>query len=59
MATDATGTPTTNYSLPKYNTAVDPPSGKGTNAMMDAVDTAIKTVENKAVDIGLLIALGG
>lgn len=37
MATDATGTPTAK-GIPKFNTAVDPASGKGTNAMMDAID---------------------
>lgn len=41
MATDATGTPTTNYSIPKYDTANDAPSGLGFNAAMDALDTAL------------------
>lgn len=40
MATDATGTPTS-LGIPKYNTAVDPPSGKGFNAAMDAIDALI------------------
>ncbi len=41
MATDATGTPTTNYSIPKFNKAVDAPSGEGGNQQMDAIDTLL------------------
>jgi hypothetical protein len=41
MATDATGTPTSPDSIPKYNPAVDAPSGLGFNAAMDAVQTAL------------------
>ena len=37
MAQDATGTPTAK-GIPKFNTAVDAPSGKGFNAAMDAID---------------------
>lgn len=37
MAQDATGTPTAK-GIPKFNTAVDAPSGKGSNAQMDAID---------------------
>lgn len=62
MATDATGTATTNYAIPKFNTSIDAPSGLGSNAQMDAIDTTIKTVDNKVAakpGIGLLIALGG
>ena len=40
MAQDSTGTPTSK-GIPKFNTAVDPPTGKGTNAMMDAIDTIL------------------
>ena len=65
MATDATGTPTTNYSIPKFNTAVDAPSGIGSNAQMDAIDTALFnaiTTVNATVaakpSVGLIIALG-
>lgn len=43
MAVDATGTPTTNYSIPKFNTAVDAPSGKGGNAQADYIDNLLKT----------------
>lgn len=64
MATDATGTPTTNYSIPKFNTSLDAPSGAGTNAQMDAIDTALKSVSDAAnaaialkPSIGLIIAL--
>lgn len=41
MALDATGTPTSPDSIPKYNTAVDPPSGKGFNAAMDTIQVAL------------------
>lgn len=43
MATDATGTPTTNYAIPKVDPSVDAPSGLGVNAMMDAIDTLLKS----------------
>jgi hypothetical protein len=65
MATDATGTPTTNYSIPKFNTAVDSPSGLGSNAQMDAIDTVIltqvttlNTSINTKPGLGIVIALG-
>jgi len=56
MATDATGTPTTKFSIPKFNTAVDSPSGKGTNAMMDSIDASmanlgVGTIVNNDVPI--------
>jgi hypothetical protein len=41
MAVDATGTPTSPDNIPKFNTAVDAPSGKGSNAQMDAIQTAL------------------
>jgi hypothetical protein len=40
MAVDATGAPTS-LGIPKFDTAADNPSGKGTNAMMDAVNTLL------------------
>lgn len=40
MALDATGTPTS-LGIPKLNTTVDNPSGKGINAMMDAIDALL------------------
>lgn len=40
---DASGTPSTNYSIPKLNTAVDPPSGKGENTIVDFIDNLLKT----------------
>lgn len=43
MATDATGTPTP-LGIPKYNTAGDPPSGKGFNATMDSIDSIVTTL---------------
>lgn len=41
MAQDANGTPTSPDSIPKYNTAADPPSGRGFNAAMDAIQVAL------------------
>lgn len=38
---DATGTPTTNFNIPKYNTGSDPPSGKGFNTAMDFLDALL------------------
>lgn len=42
MALGATGTPTTNYSIPKYATSADAPNGTGFNSAMDAIDTILK-----------------
>lgn len=42
MATDATGTPSTNFSIPKYLTSADAPSGKGLNTIVDYLDTLLK-----------------
>lgn len=65
MATDAMGTPTTNYSIPKFDTDTDSPSGLGSNAQMDAIDTALDTVESTLTasiatlpSLALVIALG-
>jgi microcystin-dependent protein len=41
MAQDATGTPSTNWGIPKYNTAADGPTGKGLNAIVDFIDGII------------------
>lgn len=41
MSANATGTPTTNFSIPKFNTASDAPNGKGVNEMMDALDSLL------------------
>jgi len=65
MATDATGTPTTNYSIPKFDTAVDSPSGVGFNGAMDAIDTAIDGLATTVAalppagaSLALVIAMG-
>ena len=61
MATDATGTPTPNFSIPKYNPDNDAPSGLGFNAAMDKIDTEMQTVKNlipASAPIALIIALG-
>lgn len=44
MSANATGTPTTNFSIPKFNTASDAPNGKGVNEMMDALDAAMNAL---------------
>lgn len=44
MATDATGTPTTLFSIPKFNVNSDAPSGLGGNAQMDAIDALLATL---------------
>lgn len=54
---DASGTATPKYSIPKYNTAVDAPSGKGNSSQMDAIDAALDLVRSKAIVYA--IALGG
>jgi len=53
MAIDATGTPSTLLSIPKINTAVDSPSGKGINAIVDDLDGKIipKTLLTTTGDI--------
>lgn len=50
MATDATGTPTS-LGIPKYNTAVDAPTGRGFNAAMDVIDGLIITAKKVAVKL--------
>jgi hypothetical protein len=40
LATDATGSPTS-LGIPKFNTSADAPSGLGSNAQMDAIDTLL------------------
>lgn len=40
---DATGTPSTNFLLPKYNPDIDAPSGLGFNTMVDDLDSKLKT----------------
>lgn len=51
MATDATGTPSTNYSIPKFNTAVDAPSGLGGNAQVDFIDNLLLSKVDKPAGI--------
>lgn len=50
MATDATGAPTS-LGIPKFNTAVDAPSGLGGNAQMDAIDALISARVGKPAGI--------
>lgn len=58
MATDATGTPTNPDNIPKYNTAADIPSGKGLNAIVDAIQTIISQLKAGTLASGK-IALAG
>ncbi len=51
MATDATGTPTSPDSIPKYNTTADAPSGLGFNAAMDAIQVAVSARAKAPVGI--------
>ena len=51
MATGATGTPTTNYSIPKYATSADAPNGTGFNSAMDAIDLALKGVADAKLGV--------
>lgn len=41
MAAGATGTPTSNFSIPKYATSADAPNGTGFNSAMDAIDSLL------------------
>lgn len=41
---DASGTPTTKFSIPTYNTPVDAPSGKGNLSQMQAIDALLATL---------------
>jgi hypothetical protein len=52
---DASGTPTTNFSIPKYNTGTDAPSGKGFNTAMDFIDTLLA---NNATLLGARARVG-
>lgn len=38
---DASGTPSTNFTISKLNTSVDPPSGRGLNTIVDDIDTLL------------------
>lgn len=58
MALDATGTPTSPDNIPKFNTAVDPPSGKGSNAQMDAIQVALSAIRAAGVTSPASIATG-
>lgn len=58
MATDATGTPTSPDSIPKYNTAVDAPSGKGFNTAMDALQTIFTQLKAGTLASGKIAAAG-
>ena len=44
MATDATGSPTSKFSIPKFNVNTDAPSGLGGNAQMDSIDALIASL---------------
>ena len=56
MATGATGTPTTNYSIPKYATSADAPNGTGFNSAMDAIDSLLRAQAPMSSTIAGLVA---
>jgi hypothetical protein len=64
LATDATGTPTA-LGIPKVDPNIDAPSGLGTNAAMDAIDTLLTSraqetlTRNDALALQLSGASGG
>lgn len=58
MAVDATGTPTTNFSFPTYNTAVDNPSGDGLNNIIADIDSKLQTELDAKVESPASIASG-
>ncbi len=51
MAAGATGTPTSNFSIPKYATSADAPNGTGFNSAMDAIDLALKGINDAKVEV--------
>jgi hypothetical protein len=51
MSANATGTPTPNFSIPKFNTASDAPNGTGVNEMMDSIDTALDGVRDASLAV--------
>jgi hypothetical protein len=51
MAAGATGTPTSNFSIPKYSTSADAPNGTGFNSAMDAIDLALKGVDDAKLEV--------
>ena len=51
MATGATGTPTSNFSIPKYSTSADAPNGTGFNSAMDAIDLALKGIDDAKLEV--------
>jgi hypothetical protein len=55
MATDATGTPTTAWNIPKFSTPIDAPSGAGSNAQMDAIDVALTAVRGSAIVFAIVL----
>lgn len=57
MATDATGTPSANYGIPKFNTVTDAPSGKGSNAIVDAIDSVIPFAKSLVTTKGDLVVV--
>jgi hypothetical protein len=48
---DASGTPTSPDNIPTYNTAIDPPSGKGFNTAMAAIQVALSARPNAPAGI--------
>lgn len=53
---DASGTPTSPDNIPTYNTAVDPPSGKGFNTAMAQIQTIITELKAGTLPSGKIAA---
>jgi len=49
MATGATGTPTSNFGIPKYATSADAPNGTGFNSAMDYLDNLLLSFDLETI----------
>lgn len=54
MAVGATGTPTVNFSIPRYATGADAPNGSGFNSAMDFIDNLLKEAPMSSKITGLV-----
>lgn len=54
MAVGATGTPTVNFSIPRYATGADAPNGSGFNSAMDYIDNLLKEAPMSSKITGLV-----
>lgn len=54
MAVGATGTPTVNFSIPRFATGADAPNGSGFNSAMDFIDNLLKEAPMSSKITGLV-----